>query len=330
MYAEEGQALGARADADVAAALQANEALQAQVEAQAVIIARKTERITRLRAALAECRGTDPAALIGSSLPGGEDEWDGFIAQIGHDLAIRRSYKPEGAFPTTFDRTQAGFDVGKRASHWSFKFATGSGYTDWPRAAAGEFDQVLTSIADSVPDDHQALFTPHHEPDGGGGLTQDGPPRDFRAMWQHLWEAVWTPVNDRRKARGARPILVGPVVMRGTLVYRREDMNRWIPPADQIDFVGWDGYGEGVPTLDFTALFDPCYTWGEQNRPGIPMVVGETGPWSYPSGSRADWIADFVADARSHIAEGRLLAACYWNSGQNALTSPDEFAALGS
>jgi hypothetical protein len=347
VYADEGQSLGARADNDiksadlraqtaeaaVAAQAEALEVLQAQKDAQAVELATARARLRRARAALAECRGTEEPPptgprLIGSSCEGGTSDWETFIGRIGHDLPIRRSYD-QGGFDADFAHTQAGIDVGKRASFWSFKIPTGNGYIDWPKWAAGEYDNAIAKIMRSVPDQHTLLATPHHEPDGGGGQNQDGYPKDYRAGFARFANLMDT-INAERLARGAKRILIGPCVMRGTLVYRKLDMNIWVPPADQIDFVAWDGYGVGVPTLDFNALFAPCVNWVKANRPGVPTVVGETGPWDYPAGTRADWVDDMVGDSKDAIDSGDMLAVCYWNSGQNRLVVNDEFAALGS
>ena len=121
---------------------------------------------------------------------------------------------------------------------------------------------------------------------------------------------------------------MGPIVMRGTLVYRKENMSRWIPAAEYIDFVGWDGYGVGNPTISWEQLAQPCLDW-MANRPGVRTLWCETGPWDYPPGTRADWVADAVDDAKALIDERKLDAWMYWNSGQNALVANDEYAALG-
>lgn len=289
------------------------EQLSARLTALGALVGAQQEQLDRALARIAALEPVKVApALVGSS--SGRIPWADVVAQVGHDLAIRRSYQPEGTFTAglTFDRSAAGIDVGRRASLWSFKGDTGDGFTDWPKIAAGAYDDRFTGLLASVPTDHDLTVACHHERDGGHGSSGDGNPADAVAVDRRLYPLVQAANKGRRV-----PIRYAVILMGYTVTDRLPD--QWFDPAC-CDVLGFDVYspsgspfaGKAQPLLDYAA------------KVGKPALVAETGTPASPG--RAQWITDAISFARAH----RLVAWCYWNGGSSTLVTEAEFKALGT
>lgn len=268
-------------------------------------------------------------ALVGSSAQpnGSSTAWAELIAGVGHDLELRRSYQQAGKWPTDFAHSTAGFDVGARASLWSWKASSDDGFLAWPAVAAGDWDARYLELLRSVPDSHRLLTAFHHEPDGGGKGPNgsDGDPSIFRSCQLRLAQLTQV-VNAERVGRGAVPILYGVILTAWNYDTRgAASFDQWVEPSAPLAFVGFDAYCRGAQPPSLATRVAPLMA--HIAAMGRPALIGEFGAPETTPEIRAAWLAEAIAWARNPATP--IVAAAYWHADNNVLTTAAELAALG-
>lgn len=178
-------------------------------------------------------------------------------------LEIRRVFDP--AFKTDF-MLLAGSDVGKRATHYSFK-------PDINAMASGALDAKVQTLLDSIPAGHRTILTIWHEPEDN--FTTSAQQATYRAAWQRFADLVHA---------SARPELTTSWVMMSYSWWGmsgRDPMN-WYPGDAYVDSVGIDTYNEG--SLNGTR-------WDSPGRGmGLPAEGDTALPGGYVYGGAIPWI----------------------------------------
>jgi len=144
-------------------------------------------------------------------------------------LEIRRVY--DGGFDQNFMNRSA-MDVGKRATHYSFKPDMGS-------LAAGSLDQSVRNLLATIPAGHKTILTIWHEPEND--FTTAESQATYRKGWQRFSTLV--------RASGRAELTTSWVMMSYSWrsVSGRQPLNWW-PGDGVVDSVGIDTYNEGSLT----------------------------------------------------------------------------------
>jgi hypothetical protein len=233
-----------------------------------------------------------PGQVSGKPIIGGaiasnlETDWETFEGQVG-TLNIRRSYAGVSGgnpvLPATFAASNAGIDVGKRQSMWSFK-ATPSVF------AAGTNDAWFSSFLDSIPAGHQTIIILWHEPEGElnkGDFTL----ADWKAANNRMGAMVHA--KGRSELRSAICVIGAWNFTPSNPGYNTEFWDSGF--TANIDYIGFDPYDQGG---DFTPLasqpyFMKAYNWAVSH--GKPIMFPEFGVSDDPGGDatkKANWIAN--------------------------------------
>ncbi|TYK44376.1 hypothetical protein [Actinomadura decatromicini] len=231
--------------------------------------------------------------LSGSDFPGMDDEFG--------PLTIRRSYQPAAVgMPEGWAESNAGVDVGARASCWS-------GKPSITAMARGALDQETLAFLRSIPEDHLAFVSIWHEADGkirsgSFGLTV------YRAAFRRFCRLV-----QRVKAEG-RPLLHTIQILTtwsGTSPRAGSTYADLWPGDDLVDCFGVDGYSH-VGSGD--SLWGPAVEFADSK--GVPWAVPEIGYGR--TGTRdVGWLNDQVEYLTSTAAGGRhtrCAFACWFNT----------------
>lgn len=144
-------------------------------------------------------------------------------------LEIRRVY--DGGFKTDF-MDKGGPDIGKRATHYSFK-------PDMARLEQGLLDTQIQALLGSIPRGHRTILTIQHEP--------DHPEKPFQTEAQkQTYRNAWKRFAGIVRAQN-RPELSTCWVMMAyswrTAAHRNPE--DWWPGDGVVDSVGFDVYNEG-------------------------------------------------------------------------------------
>jgi len=195
----------------------------------------------------------------------------------------------------------------------------------WSDIAAGHADKYLHSLANSLRAwGRPALFTFHHEPEGGvcrqnraAGCDRHhffGVSRDYIAAWRHIVDLfrddhvttlsyVW--VTNGFRFDDPKDFRYGPSF------YPGDDVIDWIGadpfnfflPGRQPDFSHW---------TDLSKLIGSWYAWAQQ-RPK-PLMLAEFGSLENPTrpGGRAAWFAQARRDLKRKFR--RIRAIDYYDA----------------
>lgn len=236
--------------------------------------------------------GACPNNLSGS-------DFEAMNAQFG-PLTIRRSYQPAAAgMPASWAASNAGADVGLRASAWSGKPTMSS-------VASGALDGQILAFLRSIPPTHLAWVTIWHEPDGkikDGVFTLSTYKAGFARFcqlikqvqgegWPHLYSyqcvTTWAGTNPSPGTTYA-------------------DM--W-PGDGLVDCYGLDGYSH---------VGSGASLWG----PGVAFARSKSIPWCVPeigygnTGTQdVSWLNDQVTYLTSTASGGHTKSAfaCWFNT----------------
>ena len=228
-----------------------------------------------------------------------QQSWADLDAAVG-PLGIRRSYA--SGLVTNFPATVAGIDVGKRVSLFSFK-------ANWSEMAAGQHDNDVRNLVNSIPDGHLTYLCWFHEPENDGAASA------FVPAFRRFATVV--------KSVGKPQVKVTLVLMTWTWeAASGRNPSDWWPGAEYVDAVGLDGYnsynGTNKPTWKIVAdIFQTPTDWLRAHG-AKEIGIAECGCREHVSNTnaKANWLRDGVrwADAQ------RFSFFCYFDSdvGSNA------------
>lgn len=190
-----------------------------------------------------------------------DDELAFLESKVGR-LDLHRVY--DSGFDTNFLH-KAGIDVGKRATHYSFK-------PDMAALAAGSLDANVRALLQSIPAGHRTILTIWHEPEDN--FTTAAQQATYRAGWVRFAQLV-------RAAN--RPELSTSWVMMSWSwnTGAGRDPNSWWPGDGVVDSVGLDGYNDG--SLKGTR-------WDSPGRPYGMAAPGDSKGGTYVDGGAIAWI----------------------------------------
>jgi hypothetical protein len=171
-------------------------------------------------------------------------------------LEIRRVFDP--GFDRDF-RHKAGLDIGRRATHYSFK-------PDMTALAAGSLDDDIRTFLDTIPDSHRTILTIWHEPENN--FTTAGQQAEYREGWRRFAQLVEA---ENRPELSTSWVLMA-YSFRAVSGRNPED---WWPGDGVVDIVGIDTYNDG--SLDGTAWYSPGRAFGQP-------AAGDKSPGSFVAG----------------------------------------------
>lgn len=149
-----------------------------------------------------------------------------FLESKGIDIEIRRVFDPG------FDRNfmnKAGIDVGKRATHYSFK-------PDMAALAAGRLDGDIRAFLRTIPAGHETILTIWHEPEDNFVTASEK--ATYRAGWQRFSQLVREANRDE--------LTLSWVMMSWSWVGQSgRNPSDWWPGDGVVDDIGIDTYNEG-------------------------------------------------------------------------------------
>ena len=139
---------------------------------------------------------------------------------------------------TSFPATVAAIDVGKRVSLFSFK-------ANWAEMAAGQHDNDVRNLVNSIPEGHLTYLCWFHEPENDGTASAFVPAfRQFATV---------------AKGVGKPHVKVTLILMSWTWnPASGRNPSDWWPGAEYVDAVGLDGYNSynGTNKLTWKAVAD--------------------------------------------------------------------------
>jgi hypothetical protein len=254
------------------------------------------------------------AVLIGSSAKQragrtGLAEWMWLDDQIasangGTRMRVRRTY--DDSMPSSWSKTPAAADAGKRISAYSFK-------TSWTGMAGGSYDSAVTNLVNGIPSGHTVYLTWYHEPENDASPTYGGKgsgnPADWRAGWVRFAQLVW--------AVGKPNVHACFNLMAFTWRSNNRDPSDWnvAPQLNSTEknatVATLDGYGAGANATP-QSVFGPALTtldgWGF-SRFGIQ----ETG-WAIDDQTQwANQMGQWIKNGNGADLE----FACWWHSQLN-------------
>ncbi|MBE1537705.1 glycoside hydrolase family 26 protein [Actinomadura algeriensis] len=216
-------------------------------------------------------------------------------------LTIRRAYqRPDDGIPKSWKASNAGSDVGKRASCWS-------GKPDMGDVASGSLDERILGFLRSIPKSHVAFVTIWHEPDAklknetfSLSTYKDGFRRFCRLVKQvqgegrpHLYTVqivtTWAGTNPSKG---------------------RTYADMW-PGDDLVDCYGADGYSH---VGSKKSLWGPAVEFARSK--GIPWCVPEIG-YGDKGSQDVSWMNDQIDYMTSTPAGGkhtRCAFACWFDT----------------
>jgi hypothetical protein len=328
-YAEEGNALGSRADAEVAALATSVETLTASntylsneaaalKETNTLLQDRLTAaraRVIKLRAALQECQGTTPAPLppttYGSST--GKHTFAEFTERAGKPLASRRSY--ESGIPPALKYGDVYDD-----------FVTNNCISINSIAFNPNRIQVLKSALfnylDSIPAEHDLRFIVSHEPEKP---EKKYVPAEYVYQQKLVRAEIIDPINERRLKNGGIPIRFGGNWMAWSArAASGRHMELWYPGPGVWDYLAWDGYSED-PIHGPDAVFRDALTFTKARNERF--AIAETGLTVNHAGPRrVEWIDKCQQYAKDNNSEfWQYWDGSFWTA---YLTTDAEFKAV--
>jgi hypothetical protein len=176
----------------------------------------------------------------------------------------------------------------------------------WEAVASGSVDERIRSQASRLASfGSRAYLTFHHEPENDA----PGQSAVFRAAETHFYDVV----------KSVAPSLpVGPTLMTWTTESASgRSTSDWLPPADKMDFVGWDGYNFNRPSgagwVTPAEIFDKAIALtADLGKPALISETGINGRYEGPHGELAtDWLRDVISYARAR----HVRVMTYYNTG---------------
>ena len=248
--------------------------------------------------------GAAPDSLSGSDFPADD-------AAFG-PLTIRRSYQPAAAgMPASWTASNAGVDVGVRASCWS-------GKPSITAMASGSLDTQTLTFLRSIPKSHVAFVSIWHEGDSkirGGDFTLATYKAAFRRFcqlvqqvksegWPHLYTVqiltTWSGQSPKAGSTYA---------------------DTW-PGDGLVDAFGVDGYSH---TGSGPSLWGPAVDFARSK--GIPWCVPEIG-YGNVGTTDVSWMNDQITYLTSTAAGGqhtKCAFACWFNvAGPISVPTPGD------
>jgi len=261
--------------------------------------------------------------IIGGSIASNlEADFESFETTCaGGPLLIRRSYAGSLVFPSTFAASNAGIDVGRRESIWSFK-PTPSTF------AAGGNDTWFNNFLDSIPSGHKTMIILWHEPEGELNKGQ-------------FTLADWKAANNRMGAMvhaKNRPELRSAICVIGSWGFDPRNPGVGTEFWDSgftvnIDYIGFDPYNSGGDFTDLTnqPYFVEALDWASSHNKQV--LLPEFGCSEDPNGDhtkKATWIQHTYQLGIS----ANMYAMLYFNAdgpgGTTMLTTTESKAAFTS
>lgn len=173
---------------------------------------------------------------------------------------------------------------------------------------SGQQDALIRTRARALRDLHvPVLLRFFWEMDGHKGIQLAGTPANFIAAWRyvhHIFDQegasnvawVWAPTNLRF---GGYYGTSGP---------------DWYPGDDVVDWIGGDGYNNGMtgstyPWDSFQTVFSGWYAWASAHDK--PLMVAETGALERNPGEKAQWLLDMLTTMKTTYP--RIKALVYFD-----------------
>lgn len=262
--------------------------------------------------------------LIGASVVphgsrGSAAEELAFLESEVGPLEIRRVFDP--GFNRDFTDL-AGSDVGRRATHYSFK-------PDMSALASGSLDGDIRAFLGTIPDGHRTILTVWHEPEDN--FASSGDKKTYREAWRRFARLV--------DEQGRSELSTSWVMMAYSFrAMSGRDPLDWWPGSGVVDSIGIDVYNEG--SLQGGRWDSPGRDLGypapgeEQSQggyvhggpiafarsQGLPWGVAEFGSLENTSRAGASWTtaatkADWIVEAVSFYVSKGAAYIEYFHAG---------------
>jgi hypothetical protein len=240
------------------------------------------------------------------------------------EMSIYRCY--DGGMPSNFVTAALGATQRPGSNAWIWL----SIKPDVNNVISGSYDDEITSLVNTMPvvPGIKYMLTSWHEPEGKVKQASLGGPELFTAT---QWKQQAYRVGQVVRSLGRSDVMYGPIFMSqytiATANYGVDVL--WNAPGgdlnEVIDFIGWDPYnedtGKAVPTygpnhigmIGVETYFTDITVWSQQNCPGKPVAIGETGFQNNPADLTMR--PNFLLALETFAKEQNYICVCYFDSG---------------
>lgn len=185
---------------------------------------------------------------------------------------------------------------------FSLSRITGGAFDDYIRTWAGKLKNLSSPI----------FFRPMHEMNGNWypwcGTVNGNRPEEYVAAWHHIRSLF-------REEGSDRLIWVWSPYAHSVPEEPENEMGRYFPGVEEVDWVGLDGYNWGTTRewscwQSFGEIFGRAYDGLTRLVPDRPVMIAETA-CAEEGGDKAAWIRDALTDLKERFP--RIEALVWFN-----------------